>query len=230
MKKIFLIIIFINILAVIFSEGFKLIKEDKIIAYYPFNGNSNDESGNNYHGKIRGAVLCKDINEINNSAFELDGKSSVISTKLNINTNKYPVLTISIWVYPKKKIKSINHKYRQQIFSSDDGELDRSLLIQDDIWNIFVGGARWITGVKVEYDKWCNIVVIFNEKDVEFYYNNINYSYGKTPGISKSGYNIWFGDNPSPKWDEYFMGKIDNIIIYCCSLTKEEVEILYNQK
>ena len=33
---------------------------DGLIAWYPFNGNAQDESGNGHHGKVIGATLCKD--------------------------------------------------------------------------------------------------------------------------------------------------------------------------
>ncbi len=229
MKKIIFILNYITILFILLSADLDVIKKSNIIAYYPFNGNSNDESGNNYHGSVNGVVLCNDINKIKDCAYEFNGRSDSISTKLNINTNIYPVLTISLWVYPKKNSNTNNHNNRQQIFSSDDGGFDRSLLIQEETWNIFVGGKRWNTGIKVKYEKWCNIVVVFEESDVKFYYNNVYYSYGSPPDISDSRYNIMFGDNPH-NWDEYFFGIIDNIVIYNCSLSKEEIKILYNQK
>ena len=33
---------------------------DGLVAWYPFNGNAQDESGNGHHGKVIGATLCKD--------------------------------------------------------------------------------------------------------------------------------------------------------------------------
>ena len=95
MKKIFLFLNFINILIILFSSNLNFIKKDNIIAYFPFNGNTIDESGNNYHSRFFRAVLCDDMNKIKESAYEFNGKSNFISTKLNINTSRYPVLTIS---------------------------------------------------------------------------------------------------------------------------------------
>ena len=34
--------------------------EPSLVAYYPFNGNANDESGNEYHGEVNGSILSSD--------------------------------------------------------------------------------------------------------------------------------------------------------------------------
>ena len=42
-------------------------------AYYPFNGNANDESGNGYHGTIHGATVHDDKDNNPDSAYYFDG-------------------------------------------------------------------------------------------------------------------------------------------------------------
>lgn len=46
---------------------------DGLVAYYPFNGNANDSSGNNYHGNVFGAALVNDRFGITNSAYKFSG-------------------------------------------------------------------------------------------------------------------------------------------------------------
>jgi hypothetical protein len=43
-----------------------------LVAYYPFNGNANDESGNGYNGDVTGATLVADRFGNENSAFSFD--------------------------------------------------------------------------------------------------------------------------------------------------------------
>ena len=43
------------------------------MAYYPFNGNANDESGNDFHGVVFGAELTEDRFGIVNSAYFFNG-------------------------------------------------------------------------------------------------------------------------------------------------------------
>jgi len=42
-----------------------------LVAYYPFNGNANDESGNGNHGEVKGATLTEDRFGIADSSYEL---------------------------------------------------------------------------------------------------------------------------------------------------------------
>ena len=42
-------------------------------AYYPFNGNANDESGDGHNGTVYGATLCPDRFGIADSAYSFDG-------------------------------------------------------------------------------------------------------------------------------------------------------------
>ena len=46
-------------------------------AWYPFNGNANDESGNGYHGTVTGATLCADRFGTADSAYSFDGDDCI---------------------------------------------------------------------------------------------------------------------------------------------------------
>ena len=46
---------------------------DGLVAYYPFNGNANDESGNGNDGVVNGATPTLDRNGVAGSAFDFDG-------------------------------------------------------------------------------------------------------------------------------------------------------------
>ena len=50
-----------------------------LVAYYPFNGNANDESSNNNHGTEMGAILTSDRFGNDSAAYEFNGTSSYIS-------------------------------------------------------------------------------------------------------------------------------------------------------
>ncbi|MGA9405977.1 MAG: LamG-like jellyroll fold domain-containing protein [Bacteroidota bacterium] len=52
--------------------------ESEFVAYYPFNGNANDSSGNGYNGIVTGATLTTDRFGAANSAYSFDGSTSII--------------------------------------------------------------------------------------------------------------------------------------------------------
>ena len=68
---------------------------DGLVAYYPFSGNANDESGNGYDGAVNGATVSTDRFGKSNQSYFFKGESNITipdSPALNI----YP-LTISLW-------------------------------------------------------------------------------------------------------------------------------------
>lgn len=78
MKNLFLFLIVL----VLFQTNnlYSQVKLDSgLVAFYPFNGNSDDESGNGNDGTVMGAMLTADRFGTDNSAYEFDGYSSYIS-------------------------------------------------------------------------------------------------------------------------------------------------------
>ena len=68
-----------------------------LIAYYPFNGNANDASGNGNNGTVSGAVLATDRFGNTNSCYQFNGTSSKILANIsNIPTNAQ-ARTLSLW-------------------------------------------------------------------------------------------------------------------------------------
>ena len=67
-------------------------------AFYPFNGNANDESGNDNNGTVNGAALTTDRNGETDNAYYFDGNSSITTT----TANNLPIgnhdFSISIWL------------------------------------------------------------------------------------------------------------------------------------
>ncbi|MFC1853526.1 hypothetical protein ACFL27_25325, partial [candidate division CSSED10-310 bacterium] len=68
-----------------------------LVAYYPFNGNADDESGTGNHGTVNGAVLATDRFDQPDSAYSFDGLNDYISiphhATLNVSNS-----TFSAWV------------------------------------------------------------------------------------------------------------------------------------
>jgi len=77
---------------------------DGLVAYYPFNGNANDESGNGNHGTVNGATLTEDLFENAESAYSFDGTNSFIEVMdtpaLRLNNTDF---TVSAWVYETER-------------------------------------------------------------------------------------------------------------------------------
>ncbi|MHC4227932.1 MAG: LamG domain-containing protein [Planctomycetota bacterium] len=72
---------------------------DGLVAYYPFSGNANDESGNGYDGTVYGATLATDRFGTPGSAYSFDGIDDYISVDYTA-AFQLPVITFSAWVLP----------------------------------------------------------------------------------------------------------------------------------
>jgi len=72
-----------------------------LVAYYPFRGNANDESGNGNNGSVNGATLAMDRNGNSGNAYYFNGISNYVSFSLNSIGNAINIsseFTTSIWV------------------------------------------------------------------------------------------------------------------------------------
>ena len=119
MKKIFLTIT-LALFVIPFGMSQDLpsyVPTNGLVAYYPFNGNANDESGNGNHGTVNGATLANDQNGNENKAYEFivneNGGWGSPQNEINIaynplmNSNE---ITLSGWVYPRSKPGSFSNR------------------------------------------------------------------------------------------------------------------------
>jgi len=72
---------------------------DGLAAWWPFNGNANDESGNENHGNVYGATTTSDRFGFANSAMSFNGSSNYISVPYSNTIGVQQEITVSFWVY-----------------------------------------------------------------------------------------------------------------------------------
>ena len=95
MKKYVLGILFLFSCSCIYSQ---VNLSAGLVAYYPFNGNANDESGNNNNPVFNNATLTADRFGNPNSAYHFNGINTymMIPNQPGINMNNQ--ITLSVWV------------------------------------------------------------------------------------------------------------------------------------
>ena len=103
-----------------------------LVAYYPFNGNANDQSGNGNNGTVTGATLTNDRFGNSNSAYQFDG----VDDRVVITSNNLPsgnsARSVSAWFYTESGGGNI-FAYGEQIIADVLLELkdDAILLIEN---------------------------------------------------------------------------------------------------
>ena len=150
---------------------------DGLIAYYPFNGNANDESGNGYHGTVNGAILTSDKSGIPNKAFSFNGNNTLIDLPLMSILNNKTKLTISFWV--KSPMNFDNQPYRA-VFShwtyssAPTGPIGINIALSSQFYSTPLAVLASMEGGKgiesernsVKENTWQHITVVYNGEDL----------------------------------------------------------------
>ncbi len=222
--------------SVTISEGSININEG-LIAYYPFNGNANDESGNGNDGTVNGATLTTDRFGNENAAYSFDGVNDYIDVPFN--ENLYPSsISISLWLkissYPESGKRGYiisnagsgtNPPYDPyQIYIDENGFITGKYNSDNDSKHLFLTSTT-----SLDLDVWYHIVSIYNDNSAMGYLyinNEINYSENMLMSLDKNTLGMHIGDDQGIDGEPLyrsFEGTIDDISIYNYALSESEI-------
>jgi hypothetical protein len=95
MRKIFTILVLA--LAI---NAFAQVPTNGLVAYYPFNGNANDASGNGNNGIVNGATLTNDRFGNPNCAYSFNANTAItVNGTPSLNPSTMGSYSLSVWVY-----------------------------------------------------------------------------------------------------------------------------------
>jgi concanavalin A-like lectin/glucanase superfamily protein len=212
-----------------------------LVAYYPFNGNANDESGNGNNGTIYGPVLADDRAGNPNSAYFFDGIDDYMDIGNDTSIKPQLPVSFSYWIH------YVVFGYPMGIFTNnyvDDYYYGIwSRISTENKININFGDGGGGTGRRTKTSNtitspgvWYHVVgIIRGPQNMDIYINGAfdggvySGSGGSLTYDSNSG-NIGRQDASGPGiGPEYFNGRIDELRIYNRELNPSEVQALYNQ-
>lgn len=207
--------------------------QNGLVAYYPFNGNAKDESGNSHNGTVYGATLTTDRHHKANSAYEFNGINNYINT---FSTFNYEYRTISFWVNPydiRKTGLERNIALVQDSYENSYGSI--IVFFGDNSLSMNAGGTvpanQYYTSNVVE-NRWYHIVLVRNGAQTLYYINGDLVSTGVSGTVgSTSNPNpfLIFGSGRTTTVN-FFSGKIDEIAIYNRALSANEINTIYGVK
>lgn len=200
-----------------------------LIAFYPFNGNADDESGNGNNGAVMGATLTNDRYGNENSAYSFDGINDYIFSSIGDSDT----LAVSFWYKA-----STPDKYYPSFFSYDGtgffGQYGGTLnppYIPGDV--ICFPANYGLQSLPIPaFNEWHHVYMdIDNVGHTQKVYVDGNYDNTYT-GVSTittgDDFNIGVGD-PNGTPSQYFTGNLDDFKIYGRRLNSQEILDLYNQ-
>ncbi|MFH2050265.1 MAG: LamG-like jellyroll fold domain-containing protein [bacterium] len=203
-----------------------------LVAYYPFNGNANDESGNGHDGAINGAILTTDRNANANSAFQFDGIDDYIIIDDSPELNITRTLTIIAMVQlndasqPYARIVSRENAFegnRQYNLTLDQtGELVRSIL--DPVGSI----NTELIGSNINDGNWHQLAITYdsNNSFCLFVDGVLEKELNATSPLGSQNSNVVIGGFAGNPTELSFSGKIDEVRIYNRVLSASEIQKL----
>ena len=243
MKKLFfytcLLLISISAIAQVPSH----VPTNGLLAYYPFNGNANDASGNGYNGFVTGALLTKGVGNNLNGAYKFKNNNDIIVT--NLSNSNLQSLTISSWFKYKNPISfplptlldstwhSIcgfsdnNNNVSDLIAASDYGASSNSSNIRLSGYT-YNGNRNWVNTNANQLDtNWHHIVYVRGVYSLLIYLDGVLQNTNAYNGSYQYLTNFVIG-RYYKIWNQVaFKGSIDDVGIWNRALTQSEITALY---
>ncbi len=209
-----------------------------LVAYYPFNGNANDASGNGNNGTpMNGVQLTTDRYGNPNSAYYFDGVDDYITIPNSSNLNPTNGLSIVLSFNPSRnglqnllgKISYTGAVGTQYQVAMDFNLYPGALFGVNPISNGCIGTplntAYVNTNSPITINQWYCLVATFDNGIMKIYLDGVliqtaNAGFTTLNQCSNASIQIgtWWNGDPL-----FFQGKIDNIRIYNRALNQDEV-------
>jgi hypothetical protein len=211
--------------------------QNGLVAYYPFNGNANDESGNGNNGVVNGVTPSADRFGNENSAYSFDGMDDYIVVPNNniLNLGKAD-FSFSFWI-----------KYPSQVGGYDDYS---SILTKADaaypysglsffVEKPILGKVTFRTSASntleskssnLNNNTWTLYTGTRNGNTLKLFINGIIDTTFTTTTIDSisNNFDLYFGGHNTDLLAQKLKGILDEICIYNRTLTPVEIAGLYN--
>ena len=208
------------------------IPTDGLIAWYPFNGNVNDESGNGNNGTITGIITASnDRFGVPNSSYSFTGSGCIKLPSINL-----PSFTLNAWVKRLGNGSGVICKHYAGTFNSSyllfATEEDLS---HPSIYYTSTSNIAYNTGTTQQSwsdSKWHMLTASLSTASLKFYFDGVLQSQ-KIGGTAKSttfATLIGGGYSNSGIIDYLNFGNIDDVGFWNRVLTPDEITALYNAK
>ncbi|MEA5401957.1 LamG domain-containing protein [Arcicella sp. DC2W] len=223
-----------------------------LIAYFPFNGNANDESGYKNNGEvIQGVALTADRKLNKDKAYSFGGFDNVGYIKVNNSENMHLTKTLSISIWYKLNsyygmdsyAKASQNGYH--VLIGKEGDRDGFYMAVDNnqainkqnvaFYNKITFSSNFSilgnpTGTNSENtNKWIHAVTVIDEVNAKLYINGtlIQTTLVSPDFSSANAKNLYIGTMMALGTNWYpFNGSIDDIRIYNRSLSDTEIVAL----
>lgn len=212
----------------IMVRDFSKYQTGNLIAFYPFNGNANDESGNGNNGSVFGAIFTNDRFNVPLSALYFDGVDDKVQIKNTTSLNFQNAISISFWMklnqLPSKEVYIISHGSWNQRYkvSIANKKLRWTLKTTNGILDLD-------SETSLDTNKIYNCVVVYSGGDAEIWIDRELNSFTSWSGkLLTSTIDITIAQMLPDNANYNFNGILDDFRIYDFPLLPDEINKLYD--
>jgi hypothetical protein len=199
-----------------------------LVAYYLFNGNANDESGNGNHGTVHGAKLTTDRFGNANRAYSFNGANDYIRVQNSDTLDLVNDFSIGFWIKPNRPhIGMILNKH----FTGSNNDGSWFLCFRDDNKIYFQASPNFNGDTHsnaIDISVWNSVLFVYSTLDNSwrFFINGKLNNSGKTLfNVRHTSSDLYIGSEG--QYGNYFNGTMDDIRIYNRALSESEIQALY---
>lgn len=204
-----------------------------LIAYYPFNGNANDESGKGKHGKAYNSTLTTGLDGNTSGAYRFVGSGATGDKggHIIIPTHDFKSLgdfSVSLWFHEEAMTYSHGEGY---IWFGDHSNLFWGICHFEGKVGLYFKGGDITTDYTKEMNNTYVIHTVTYVNGKARYFINGNLIGEKPAQLLATGANAaiarhWWGTSTSTR----VTGSVDNVRIYNRALADAEVRQLYDKR
>lgn len=213
-----------------------------LAAFYPFNGNAADESGNGNSGTLIGTQSAQDRFGVENAAYSFNGTSDYIEIPSSPSLAFGAQITASAWICPDRLYppqyqegfqamqivgKGFDVEGAADWMFSVNGDMERPGLMLG-IW------TYWDSARVVESNVWCHVVFTYDGSTMKTYVDAVpsgQYSASGPFRITDGAVRIGaYAPVNGIQSKCFFSGKIDGVRIYSRALSDGDVQQLYDSE
>lgn len=226
MKKLTGMIFFIAVACCMSSYGWADLQSG-LVAYYPFNGNADDASGNGNDATVTEAVPAPDRFGKADQAYLFDGVDDKILAPHDATLDPTGQISVAAWVLPLE----VKSQYLINKGGSPSAPYRMSLTATGNVgFAIYLEGAEYVSLVIKEgysITQWSLCVGTYDGIEVKLYVNGeLADSLSATGNITSNTSPLLMGTRTQLVADTLH-GTLDEVRIYDRALTESEIRLLW---
>jgi len=209
--------------------------QNGLIAYWDFNGDAVDSSGNGNDGTVNGAILTSGVL---GQAYEFDGADDYVNFTSSLPPGSATKLTVSKWF----KLDNYHNNYRGiwGKYISDSSRIGEEVYKDGSLYFVMGNGANgysYSPPGTISLDQWYHTIIVYdgdgasNDDKVKVYVNGVNQSliHDNIPSsLFSSSLDFKVGDSSVTGIHAPFDGIVDEVSIWDRALNPTEISQLYN--